>query len=78
MKFYLEYNLELSEESKFDYYVVHYDEEKFYKDSHLYNEKGGYVMLKLVGREYKLLSTPKENEKELKEFVENMNKKFKK
>ena len=72
--FYLEYNLELSAESNFDYYVLHYKYKKVLEDSHVYNEKNGYVMLKYVDGKYKLLSLPKKDSDTVLEYVAKLNK----
>ena len=71
--FYLEYNLELSEESVYDYYVLHYNNMNVYEDSHVYNKHGGYVMLKLVEGKYVLLNEPNENKNEVDNYVNELN-----
>ncbi len=71
--FYLEYNLELSEESDFDYYVLHFNNKKVYEDSHVYNKRGGYVMLKVVNDKYMLLNEPVEHKEEVNKFVNKLN-----
>ena len=71
--FYLEYNLELSEESLYDYYVLHYNNKKVYEDSHVYDKRGGYVMLKLVEGKYVLLHEPNENKNEVNNYVNKLN-----
>lgn len=71
--FYLEYNLELSEESLYDYYVLHYNNKKVYEDSHVYDKRGGYVMLKLVEDKYVLLNEPNENKNEVSDYVNKLN-----
>ena len=71
--FYLEYNLELSEESVYDYYVLHYNNMNVYEDSHVYDKRGGYVMLKLVEGKYVLLNEPNENKNEVDNYVNELN-----
>ena len=71
--FYLEYNLELSEESLYDYYVLHYNNMNVYEDSHVYDKRGGYVMLKLVEGKYVLLNEPNENKNEVNDYVNELN-----
>ena len=71
--FYLEYNLELSEESVYDYYVLHYNNMNVYEDSHVYDKRGGYVMLKLVEGKYVLLNEPNENKNEVNDYVNELN-----
>lgn len=71
--FYLEYNLELSEESVYDYYVLHYNNMNVYEDSHVYDKRGGYVMLKNVEGKYVLLNEPNENKNEVNNYVNELN-----
>mgnify|MGYP005610731729 CR=1 FL=1 len=73
--FYLEYNLELSEESEYEYYVLHFKGFKVYEDDHVYDAKGGYVMVKDMGNKVVLVNKSNEVNLDVLNFVEKLNKK---
>lgn len=73
--FYLEYNWELSEKSEYEYYVLHFKGFKVYEDDHVYDVKGGYVMVKDMGDEVVLVNKPNEVEQDVLSFVKELNQK---
>lgn len=71
--FYLEYNLELSEESDYEYYVLHFKGFKVYEDDHVYDNRGGYVMVKDMGDKVVLVNKPNEVDWTVLSFVKELN-----
>ena len=71
--FYLEYNWELSEESEYEYYVLHFKGFEVYEDDHVYDARDGYVMVKDVGDKVVLVNKPNEVERDVLSFVKGLN-----